>query len=111
MTESATIEIPIATTEPPKTKRLPPYAVIVLNDDKHTFPYVIETFQKIFGYSEQKCLLLAFEIHSKGRAIVWSGSKEVAELKRDQIIGAGPDLHNTLAPVKFPLGVIIEPMP
>jgi len=92
-----------------KPKVLPPYAVIVYNDDKHTFPYVIETFQKVFGYTLQKCLLLAKEIHLKGRSVVWSGSKEVAELKRDQIIGAGPDFHSPL-PVRSPLKTIIEPM-
>ena len=37
-----------------KPKRLPPYAVIVLNDDLHSFDYVIETFMKVFGYNQQK---------------------------------------------------------
>lgn len=93
-----------------KPKRLPPYAVVVHNDDAHTFHYVIETFQKVFGYDEQKGFLLAYEIHTRGRAIVWSGAKEVAELKRDQIRGAGPD-HWASKPVTFPLSVSIEPLP
>lgn len=91
-------------------KKLPPYAVIVYNDELHTFPYVIETFMKVFGYTEQKSTLLAISIHSAGRGIVWSGSKEVAELKRDQIRGAGPD-HYAAVKVEFPLGVVIEPLP
>jgi len=93
-----------------KPKRLPPYAVVVLNDDEHTFEYVIETFVKVFGYAPEKCFQLAEQIHTQGRAIVWSGPKEVAELKRDQIVGAGPDFHAART-VKWPLGVVIEPLP
>jgi ATP-dependent Clp protease adaptor protein ClpS len=95
---------------PGKPKKQPPYAVVVLNDELHTFNYVIETFKKVFGYPTVKCVMLATAIHFRGRAIVWSGSKEVAELKRDQIRSAGPDFHASTK-VAFPLGVMIEPLP
>lgn len=88
----------------------PPYAVIVYNDDLHTFVYVIETFMKVFGYPAEKGYQLALQIHLSGRAIVWSGTRELAELKRDQIRSAGPDFYATQK-VDFPLGVTIEPMP
>jgi ATP-dependent Clp protease adaptor protein ClpS len=101
---------PMEKTSPRKPKRLPPYAVVVLNDDLHTIDYVIETFIKVFGYAPEKCYQLALAIHTQGRAIVWSGPKEVAELKRDQIRSAGPDLHASKK-VEFPLGVVIEPLP
>lgn len=93
-----------------KPKRLPPYAVIVLNDDLHTFNYVIETFHKVFGYAPERCYQLASQIHRLGRAPVWTGPKEVAELKRDQIRSAGPDFYASKK-VEFPLGVVLEPLP
>jgi ATP-dependent Clp protease adaptor protein ClpS len=93
-----------------KPKTLPPYAVIVYNDDLHTFDYVIETFQKVFGYSVERCMQLALAIHHQGRTIVWSGAKEVAELKRDLVRSAGPDIYASTE-VTFPLGVTIEPLP
>ena len=93
-----------------KPKTLPPYAVVVLNDDLHSFQYVIDTFRKVFRYSGPKCFLLALQIHFRGRSIVWSGAKEVAELKRDQIRSAGPDFY-ARKKVEFPLGVLIEPLP
>ena len=93
-----------------KPRPLPPHAVVVLNDDVHSFDYVIETFQKVFGYSTEKCFMLAVQIHEQGRGIVWSGSKEVAELKRDLIRSAGPDVYASQK-VDFPLGVSIEPLP
>ena len=93
-----------------KPKRLPPYAVVVLNDDEHTFAYVIATFMKVFGYDQTKSIRLALEIDANGRGIVWTGPKEVAELKRDQIHSAGPDLY-AAEKVSFPLGVVLEPLP
>jgi ATP-dependent Clp protease adaptor protein ClpS len=96
--------------EASKPKTQPPYAVIVFNDEEHTFPYVIETFQKVFGYPVEKCSDLALRIHLEGKGIVWSGSQEVAELKRDQIRSAGPDFYAGKK-VEFPLGVTIEPLP
>ena len=93
-----------------RAKKQPLYAVIVLNDDLHTFDYVIEALCKICGHSELQAFLLAKEVHETGRAAVWSGSLELAELKRDQIRGYGPDIYARQT-VTFPLGVIVEPLP
>ena len=93
-----------------KPKKQPPYAVIVHNDDDHTFQYVIEMLQKVFGYAEEKAFLLTHEVHTQNRSIVWSGALEVAELKRDQIVGYGPDFYASKT-VRYPLGVTIEPLP
>ena len=94
----------------PRPKTQPPYAVIVENDDFHTFNYVIEVLQKVFGYDLQKAVMLTVEVDAMGQAIVWSGALEVAELKRDQIRGFGPDLY-AKKPVTFPLGARVEELP
>lgn len=93
-----------------KRKVQPPYAVIVENDDLHTFQYVIEVLQKVFGYAEEKAFILTSQVHYTGQAIVWSGALELAELKRDLIRGFGPDTY-AMKPVTFPLGVRIEKLP
>ena len=93
-----------------KPKRQPPYAVVVLNDDDHTYEYVILGLSKVFGYSTEKSFQLAQTIDRTGRAVVWTGMLEVAELKRDQIVGLGPDTW-ARRPVKYPLGVVLEPLP
>jgi ATP-dependent Clp protease adaptor protein ClpS len=93
-----------------KRKVQPPYAVIVENDELHTFQYVIELLQKVFGYAEEKAFILTSQVHYSGQAIVWSGALELAELKRDLIRGYGPDNYAT-KPVTFPLGVRIEQLP
>jgi ATP-dependent Clp protease adaptor protein ClpS len=92
-----------------KTRHCPLYAVIVWNDDDHTFEYVINTFMKVLGYKPEKCFKLATEIHTKGKALVWSGSLEVAELKKEQIEGAGRDFW-AAKKVDWPLKVTLEPI-
>ena len=93
-----------------KKKRQPPYAVILHNDDDHTFQYVIDLLMKLFAYPLEKAFVLTTQVHTQGKSIVWSGTLELAELKRDQVRGFGPDFYATKK-VEYPLGVTIEPLP
>lgn len=65
---------------------------------------------KVFGYGEEKSYQLTLSVHEAGRGIVWSGSKEVAELKCELIRSAGPDLYAEKK-VDFPLRATVEPLP
>jgi ATP-dependent Clp protease adaptor protein ClpS len=49
------------------------------------------------------------EAHQKGRAVVWTGALELAELKADQIISCGCD-PEAVNGVAQPLRVSVEPM-
>ena len=42
-----------------QTKRQPPYHVILLNDDDHTYEYVIEMLKALFGHPVEKGFQLA----------------------------------------------------
>ena len=77
--------------EEEKTKRQPPYNVILLNDDDHTYEYVIAMLQQLFGYPREKGFQMAKEVDTTGRVIVLTTSKEHAELKQEQIHAFGPD--------------------
>ena len=58
-----------------------PWKVIVLNDNHNTFEGVAAALSRILpGVSYDQGLRIADRIHSTGRAIVWSGHKELAEL-------------------------------
>jgi ATP-dependent Clp protease adaptor protein ClpS len=74
-----------------KTRRQPPYNVILLNDDDHSYEYVIEMLQQLFAHPVEKGYQLAKVVDTQGRAIVCTTSLERAELKRDQIHAFGPD--------------------
>jgi ATP-dependent Clp protease adaptor protein ClpS len=102
----------IVTTKPKhkeETRRVPPYHVILENDDHHSFEFVVDTLRKALGFNEQKSFELTNQAHRQGRAIVWTGPKEVAELKQEQI----QSFHEIRADGKKlgPLGVTIEPAP
>src|ERR1700686_3752674 len=74
-----------------RTKRQPPYHVILLNDDDHTYQYVIHMLQTLFGHPPETGFQMAKEVDTKGRVIVDTTSLERAELKQDQIHAFGPD--------------------
>ncbi len=79
------------TKEKEKVKKQPPYHVVLLNDDDHSFEYVIGMLQRLFGHPPEKGYQMAYKVHTEGRVIVDTTSKERAELKRDQIHAFGPD--------------------
>jgi len=74
-----------------KPKKEPRFHVILWNDDVHTYEYVIIMLHTVFGYSVEKGFQLARTVDTHGRAVVFTSSLEQAELKRDQILGFGPD--------------------
>ena len=74
-----------------RTEGLPPYNVVLLDDDDHSYEYVILMLKKIFGHSIEKGYELAQEVDAMGRVIVATTNLEQAELKRDQIQAFGPD--------------------
>jgi ATP-dependent Clp protease adaptor protein ClpS len=79
-------------TEQEVTDQLQPlYHVILLNDEDHTYDYVIEMLVKIFGMTESKAYSHAVEVDTAGTTIVLTCELEKAELKRDQIHAYGPD--------------------
>jgi len=111
-------EVAVATVEPEtetdestekKTKRQPPYNVIIVNDEEHTFEYVIELLTKIFRHPVRTAEELTWKIHTTGRSIVFTTHKELAELKREQVVSYGPD--HRLRASKSSLNCYIEPAP
>lgn len=69
----------------------PPYHLVLLDDNEHTYQYVIDMLGSLFGYDRNKAYQLAEEVDRTGRVILLTTTKEHAELKRDQIHAFGPD--------------------
>ena len=88
-------------------KQLPPYNVVLLDDDDHTYEYVIEMLKALFAYPPEKGLQLAKLVDRTGRAVVCTTHKERAELKRDQITGFGTDAR--IASCAGSMSALIEP--
>jgi len=98
------LDAPVAPVKPAKPRVLPPpkkqpapvepeplWHVILLNDDEHTFTYVIHMLTSIFGHSVERAVQMAIDVHENGRVIVATVHKELAELRQEQIHEYGPD--------------------
>lgn len=93
-----------------QTRRVPPYHVVLANDEDHTVPFVIDVLRKVLGAPLERAMQLTMEAHSSGRSIIWTGPKEVAELKVEQVT----TFHEVRAhdgAELGPLTVSIEPAP
>jgi ATP-dependent Clp protease adaptor protein ClpS len=73
------------------------WQVIVLNDDHNTFDHVARTLSNVVpGISLEQGYRVADTIHNSGRAVVWTGARETAELYWEQLKDAGL----TMAPLE-----------
>ena len=74
-----------------RPKKQPPYHVVLLDDNDHTYDYVVGMCQSLFAMSKEKAFLSAEEVDTSGRVTLLTTTREHAELKRDQIHAFGRD--------------------
>jgi Uncharacterized conserved protein len=96
--------------EKEKREELAPlYNVVLLDDDDHTYEYVIEMLQKLFLCSDSDAFRHAVEVDTVGRTIVITCGLPEAEFGKDQIQSYGPDWRMTKS--KGSMKAIVEPAP
>lgn len=85
---TATPPAPAAVKPRPKknTQRahLPPFKVLLHNDDVNTCDYVVETLIELVHFTEQEATLKMLEAHEKGIALLLVTHREKAELLQEQ---------------------------
>lgn len=81
----------------PRLDQLPPYQVLLHNDDINDMLYVVRTVIEITPLNKERALEVTFEAHLSGVAMVLVTHKERAELYRDQFQSKG--LTATIEPV------------
>jgi ATP-dependent Clp protease adaptor protein ClpS len=84
------------------------YRVVLLDDDDHTYDYVIEMLQKIFVFTLEEAYRHAEEVDSCGRTVLITCEKPHAEFARDQIVSYGADWR--LDRSKGSMSAIVEPV-
>ncbi len=67
------------------------FRVILLDDDDHSYNYVIEMLQGIFYFSVRQALQHAREVDLTGRTVLITCGRREAEFSRNQIQDWGPD--------------------
>jgi ATP-dependent Clp protease adaptor protein ClpS len=90
-----------------ETLLVPQYHVVLLDDDDHSYEYVIEMLMALFGHSEATAYDMACEVDSRKRVIVQTTYKERAEMKRDQLQSYGADWR--IPHCKGSMSAIVEP--
>ncbi len=58
-----------------------PWVTLVWDDPVNLMSYVSYVFQKYFGYDKAKAEKLMLEVHTEGRSVVSTGTRE--EMERD----------------------------
>ena len=68
----------------PRIRRLPPWQVLLHNDDVNDKPYVVETIITLTTLNRHDAVLRMLEAHNKGLALLVTTHREHAELLGEQ---------------------------
>jgi ATP-dependent Clp protease adaptor protein ClpS len=73
-----------------RRRLLPPYKVILHNDDHNPIPHVVKSLQKsVPGMSFGRATAIMWEAHTAGKAIVVTCPLELAELYQQRLLSFG----------------------
>jgi ATP-dependent Clp protease adaptor protein ClpS len=73
------------------SRLLQPWNVVLLDDQDHSYAYVIDLLGRVFGHSRRSAFELARTVDTQGRAVVATVHRELGELRVQQIAGFGAD--------------------
>ena len=87
----------------------PPWHVVLLDDQDHSYQYVIEMLGSIFGYGPEKAFAMARIVDTQGRVIVVTTTHEkaLAYQSRIHLYGADPGIPHS----KGSMSAIVEQAP
>src|SRR3954449_9317903 len=86
-TATKTKQKPSPAKKPPQ--QLPPWKVLLHNDDKNDVDFVVETIVALTPLNEQSANLRTLEAHQTGVALLLTTHKERAELYKEQFQSKG----------------------
>ncbi len=90
-----------------REERAPLYNVVLLDDNDHTYEYVIEMLQKLFIFTTEQAFRHAEEVDRTGRTVLMTCELPEAEFARDQIHAYGADWR--LPRSKGSMSAVVEP--
>ena len=107
MSESIATQTVTSTATRTKTRRPSMWHVVIMDDDEHTYDYVIDLLTNVFGHTIEKAFSIAEAIDFEGRGVCATLHLELAELKKEQIAGFGADPR--LDESAGPMTAVLEP--
>jgi ATP-dependent Clp protease adaptor protein ClpS len=85
----------------------PRFHLVLLDDDDHTYQYVVELLADVLGYGPEKGFALACVVDSEGRAIVETADQDTVARHQRQIHAYGADPR--IPRCKGSMSAVIEP--
>jgi len=90
-----------------RNRSVPLYRVVLLDDNDHTYDYVIEMLQHIFIFTLDQAYRHAEEVDRCGRTVLITCQLSEAEFGRDQIHAYGRDWR--LERSQGSMSAVVEP--
>ncbi len=69
----------------PRLKQPPLYKVVLLNDDYTPMEFVVHVLEKFFNMQRELAVHVMLDIHTKGKGICGTYSRDIAETKVTQV--------------------------
>ncbi len=69
----------------PKLKKPPLYNVMLLNDDYTPMEFVVDVLRIFFRHERPKATQIMLEVHTKGKAVCGTYTRDIAETKTAQV--------------------------
>jgi ATP-dependent Clp protease adaptor protein ClpS len=101
---TATLPAPRTT---PRVKQPRLWHVVLLDDDHHSYEYVIDMAQRLFGATPERAYQLAKTVDAEGRAVCMTTHRELGELKVEQVHAFGVDPR--IASCAGAMSAVLEP--
>lgn len=99
---STILDEEVETVSDTSQKICPNWHVIFLNDDYHSFDFVIYVITTLFKKTFEEAFILTITIHKTGQGVITTCSKERALLYEEQVAGIKEG-------EKGAIGCVIEP--
>jgi ATP-dependent Clp protease adaptor protein ClpS len=93
--------------EQEKEELSPLWHVVLLDDDEHTYDYVVEMLVRLFFKTVEEAYHHAREVDTTGRTIVMTCDEQAAIFARDQIHAYGADWR--MPKSKGSMSAVLEP--
>jgi ATP-dependent Clp protease adaptor protein ClpS len=106
MEQTSTLTLP-ETRDQPQVKQPWLWNVVLLDDEEHSYEYVIDLAQRLFGHEKERAYKVAKTVDAEGRAILMTTHRELGELKVEQVHSFGAD--RLIATCKGSMSAILEP--
>ncbi len=75
--------------KPPSPRQLPPYRVLLHNDDENTYEFVFATLVELAALAAERATEVVHEADEEGVALILVTHKERAELYQEQFTSKG----------------------